>query len=293
MDRFIESIDKQIEFNQGKNIFLDKSGIFRFIKETINAISHVNEIGYTTEQILVDYATEKALKEFCRINQFYSFDSNSKDALRNIYSGLFTLIRAGKCSLEEIAKNHYQKLKNWIIEYNPFAEKIYSSADPEIRPVTCAEYSADLQMKILQLDIEHLAQPVLDIGCGTKGILVSYFGSIGISAYGIDRFKFSAPNLISANWLEYEYGVKKWGTIVSNLGFSNHFIHHNLREDGNYINYGKVYMKILFSLKIGGCFHYAPDLPFIEQYLDENQFELKKHNISENDFKTSVIKRLK
>lgn len=64
--------------------------------------------------------------------------------------------------------------------------------------------------------------------------------------------------------------MKKWGTIVSNLGFSNHFNHHNLREDGNFIKYAKTYMNILYSLKPGECFHYAPDLPFIEKYLDEN-----------------------
>ena len=80
----------------------------------------------------------------------------------------------------------------------------------------------------------------------------------------------------ATDWLEYDYGEEKWGTIISNLSFSNHFNHHNLRENGNYIEYGKTYMNILYSLKIDGSFHYAPDLPFIEKYLDGNQFELKK-----------------
>lgn len=136
-------------------------------------------------------------------------------------------------------------------------------------------------------------QPVLDIGCGINGLLVDYLKNQGIDVLGIDRFKFTISNLITADWLEYDYGKEKWGTIVSNLGFSNHFNHHNLREDGNYVGYGKTYMNILNALKFGGCFHYAPDLPFIEKYLDSKRFELKKYEINECDFKTTIIKKVR
>jgi hypothetical protein len=50
-------------------------------------------------------------------------------------------------------------------------------------------------------------------------------------------------------------------------------------------------MNILYSLKTGGCFHYAPDLPFIEQYLNKNKFALEKYEINEYDFHTVIIKR--
>ena len=120
---------------------------------------------------------------------------------------------------------------------------------------------------------------------------VNYLKNQGIEALGIDRFKFTASNLITVDWLEFDYGKEKWGTIISNLGFSNHFNHHNLREDGNYIEYGKTYMNILNSLKVGGRFHYAPDLPFIEKYLDNKQFDLRKYEINEYDFKTTKIKK--
>lgn len=115
----------------------------------------------------------------------------------------------------------------------------------------------------------------------------------GVETYGIDRFSFTDKNLSNSDWLEYSYGVEKWGTIISNLGFSNHFKHHNLREDGNYIEYGKKYMEILKSLKIGGEFYYAPDLPFIEQYLDSRQFRIDKNEIGKYHFKTTKITRLK
>jgi hypothetical protein len=293
MDRFIKSIDKQIESSRGKNIFADDPGIFQFVSETVKAIADVDELTSGSEQFLIDYATDKAIEEFCRVNQYYSFDTASKKELRNIYADLVNNIRTGSGSIESISKGHYEKLKKWLQESNPFAGKIYASAGEKISPVACSEYSPDLQVGILQIDGKRLMQPVLDIGCGSQGRLVRYFKDQGIEICGIDRFAFSAPDLITADWLEYDYGIEKWGTIVSNLGFSNHFNHHNLREDGNYIEYGKTYMNILYSLKAGGCFHYAPDLPFIEKYLDNDRFSLKNCEIAEYDFKTTIIKRLR
>lgn len=291
MDSFIESIDNQIEFNQGKNIFLDKVDFFQFAEETVKAISNIDMLDADSKETLIDYATDKAIEEFCRINQYYSFDTKAKNDLRNIYSELFESFQTKGSSIENISKNHYDKLKEWIRESNSFAEKIYKNDNQRVIPVACSEYCPDLQINVLKIDIEHLLQPVLDIGCGNKGYLVNYLKNKGFEVIGIDRFKFSTPYLISADWLEYDYGNEKWGTIVSNLGFSNHFNHHNLREDGNFIGYGKTYINILNSLKVGGCFHYAPDLPFIEKYLDTNQFDLRKCEISEYDFKTVIIKK--
>jgi len=293
MDRFTENIDSQIEFNQSKNIFLDNLDIFQFAKETVKAISDIDRLTPDSKQSLIDYATDKAIEEFCRVNQYYSFDLKAKNNLRKIYSDLFENFQTKTNSIEDISKNHYEKLKSWLKENNPFAEKIYKNSDEKVSQVACSEYSPELQIDILQIDVKHLMQPVLDIGCGVNGYLVNYLKNQGIEVLGIDRFKFTTSNLITADWLEYDYGKEKWGTIVSNLGFSNHFNHHNLREDGNYIEYGKTYMNILNSLKVGGCFYYAPDLPFIEKYLDNKQFDLRKYEINECDFKTTKIQKMR
>ncbi|MCB2208844.1 MAG: class I SAM-dependent methyltransferase [Bacteroidetes bacterium] len=293
MDGFKKNIDSQIEFNQGKNIFLDNLGFLQFAEETVKAISHIDKLNPDSKESLVDYATDKALEEFYRINQYYSFDLKAKNNLKKIYSDLFENLQNRTTSIEDISKKHYEKLKSWLIENNPFAEIIYKNDNENVSPVACSEYSPKLQIDILQFDVKHLMQPVLDIGCGINGHLVNYLKNQGLEVYGIDRFKCTTSNLLTADWLEYDYGKEKWGTVVSNLGFSNHFNHHNLREDGNYIEYGKTYMNILTSLKVGGCFHYAPDLPFIEKYLDKNQFVLKKYEINEYDFKTTIIKKIK
>lgn len=292
LDRFIRNIDNQIENNQDKNIFLDKLEIFQFTNEIVKAISGIDSINSNSRQFLIEYATYKVIEEFYRVNQYYSFDSKAINDLRKIYSDLLEIIQTKTNSIDSISKNHYEKLQQWIKESNPFAEGIYRDRPEDVPPVECSEYSPELQINILHIDIEDLMPPVLDIGCGSRGYLVNYLKNQGIVVCGIDRFRFTSSDLITVDWLEFNYGKEKWGTIISNLGFSNHFKHHNLREDGKYIDYGKTYMNILNSLKVGGSFHYAPDLPFIEKYLDNKRFSLRNYKIGEYDFRTTIIRRL-
>jgi hypothetical protein len=292
MDKFFNSIDKQIEANQGKNLFADQPSI-AFIQDTVLAIAGIKEIDDYSEKLLIDYATDKALSEFYRVNQYYSFDSKAKSELKQLYSNLFSEIRRAQIPIDAIAQNHYLNLKQWILKHNAFAEKVYSNKQKIVEPVACAEYSTNLQIKLLGIDAAHIMQPVLDVGCGGQGNLVKFLQQNKIETYGIDRYSFEASNFISSDWLEYDFGDQKWGTIVSHLGFSNHFIHHNLREDGNFIGYARKYMEILKSLKVGGRFCYTPGLPFIEKYLDQNQFKIVTTKIEEYNFESTKVKRMK
>ncbi len=294
MNLFQESIEKQFKFSQGKNLF--HSGSIKeshFIPGTINAIEKLTELDAVSENVLIDYITDRALEEFCSMNQYYTFDDQSKKSLQILYTGLFSAIRNNPAELASIAEWHHTNLKNWLSETNPFAAKLYESKAEIIEPVACSEYSPELQINILQIDAEQIIGPVLDIGCGKQGNLVKYFRHKGIEAFGIDRFVKDALYKSASDWLAFEYGVEKWGTISSNLGFSNHFNHHHLRNDGSFIAYAKKYIDILNSLKIGGSFHYAPDLPFIEQYLDKEKYRLTKQNVGEENFSSVKIKRLK
>jgi len=287
-------IDKQFEFNKGKNLFRD--GILnslRFCPETLEAIEKLDLIDAEAANLLIDYLTNRAVQEFCKINQYYTFDKQALAILRNLYVVLFTNIKNRNSSIESIAEKHYDKLIKWLQETNPFAEKIYTEKGEMIESVACSEYSPDLQLKILQINLDQIIEPVLDIGCGKQGNLVLFLRQKGIEAYGFDRFAFDNPALSNSDWFEYEFIKDKWGTITSNLGFSNHFQHHHFRKDGNFIGYAKKYMDILSSLKTGGSFYYAPDLPFVEQYLDENNYQLTKSSIGVYEFKSTKIKRLK
>ena len=292
MNLFLENIDKQISFNQGKNLFHKGVGnSLRFIPETLTIIGKAGELDSDSENFLIDYITNRALQEFCRINQYYTFDKQAEKDLRDLYVRLFSNIRNTVSPIDTIAEVHYANLKNWLQKTNSFAEKIYVSKQELIEPVACSEYSPELQIEILQIDISCIKEPVLDIGCGKQGNLVTYLRQYGIEASGFDIFAYNIPYLSEYDWFEYDYGIEKWGTIISNLGFSNHFNHHNLRNDGNFIGYARKYVEILSSPKIGGSFYYAPDLPFIEPYLDQNKYQLNKRIIGDGT-KSQKVKRI-
>ncbi len=294
MKIYLDSINKQFESNQGKNLFYE--GILnslRFSPETLNAIEKADLIDPNSENLLIDYLTSRAVQEFAMVNQYFEFNKQAYMGLRNLYADLFTNIKNRKSSIDSIAEQHYDNLIKWLQQTNSFAEKIYTTQGEMIEPVACSEYSADKQIEILQLDIDRIMEPVLDIGCGKQGNLVLFLREKGIDACGFDRFAFDNPALNNSDWFEFKFEKDKWGTIISNLGFSNHFHHHHLRNDGNFIDYAKKYMEILGSLKIGGSFHYAPDLPFVEQYLDKDKYQLTKQSIGNYEFHSTRIKRLK
>ncbi|MHB9055151.1 MAG: hypothetical protein ACYC2P_03220, partial [Paludibacteraceae bacterium] len=168
-----DNIDKQFEYNHGKNLFY--KGILnslRFSPETLNAIEKIDSIDSDSENMLIDYLTNRAVQELCKINQYYTFDKLAKLILRNLYVDLFTNIKNRKSSIDSIAEKHYDNLIKWLQETNSFAEKIYTSKGEMIESVACSEYSADLQIDILQIDIDQIIEPVLDIGCGRQGNLV-------------------------------------------------------------------------------------------------------------------------
>ena len=111
MNKFIKNIDNQIEFNRGKNIFLDDNSLnLRFIDDTIKAISEINELSNDSEKMLLDYVTDKVLEEFCRISQYYTFNSQDKNDLREVYNALFSNIKKNEDSIETISRNHYHNL---------------------------------------------------------------------------------------------------------------------------------------------------------------------------------------
>lgn len=294
MTNYQDQIEQQFEFNQGKNLFYQ--GIIhalRFSPDTLNAIEEMDNIDPDSENLLIDYLTNRAIQEFCKINQYFTFDRAARLSLRNLYVDLFANIKYHKTPIDEIAEKHYEKLIQWLQDSNSFAEKIYSTEGEKIEPVACSEYSPALQLEVLHLDLAQMAEPILDIGCGKKGSLVLYLRQKGLDAYGIDRLICDDSIFTHADWFEYPFEKEQWGTIISNLGFSNHFLHHHLRNDGNFITYAKKYMEILSALKIDGSFHYAPDLPFIEQYLDRDKYQLTKYRLGNYEFNSSSIKRLK
>jgi hypothetical protein len=139
------------------------------------------------------------------------------------------------------------------------------------RDVVSAEYSPELQLAILGLDAATLREPILDVGCGSRAALVLHLRSLGLSASGIDR---DAPPDVAtiADFTAYEYGDAAWGTVVSHLAFSLHFLHHHLAGTPSASLFARAMMSILRSLRVGGVFAYVPALPFFEAVLPSDRY---------------------
>jgi hypothetical protein len=296
---FKECIDRQMASNRGINLFSeDFSGLLHFSDEMIRLMLDAKNPDPELRDEICEYLVDKALLEFCRVNQFYTFNEKTRRDLKLIYSGLIDAIDRKHTGLDGkvaagLLREHHQNLRDWLVVSNPFAQKMYESGPEKANPVPCSEYSGIFQLQILSIDLNHLKEPLLDIGCGSGGNLVTYLREQGFDARGFDRFAEEKPYLEKNDWFGFDFGKSKWGTLVSNLAFSHHFRHHHFREDGNYTDYARKYIEILDSLIPGGSFYYAPDLPFIEEFLDPDRFLKQNYDLGDQGFRSSVIKRLK
>jgi hypothetical protein len=192
-----------------------------------------------------------------------------------------------KTTLKEF---HYPELSTWLASLYPekFRQALRRSAT--IGSVTYGEYSAELQVEGLGIDVTRIQQPVMDIGCGSQASLVRYLRSLGIEAYGIDLYLGTHEFYLErVDWFEYHFKPGNWGTIVSNMGFTNH-LNYAYLHDISQLEYYLLKMKeILESLSLGGCFHYAPGLPFLEEKLSCKEYKVEQQKIS--NVLTSIVIR--
>ena len=136
------------------------------------------------------------------------------------------------------------------------------------REVPAASYSPELQLEVLGLSIDAMREPILDVGCGPDARLVARLREAGKSATGIDFL------IDGTDWLTFDYGAKRWGTICSHLGFSLHFMHQEMKSSELAFEYARAYMRIVKSLAPGGTFAYVPGLPFMEELLPASELRV-------------------
>ncbi|WP_052738891.1 class I SAM-dependent methyltransferase [Pontibacter korlensis] len=303
MEELKRHLNQQFLYNKLKNVFCNESlsdfGFSPAIKDYLKSnLQSLKQMSVKDEETLGDYLADKAIASFSQANQFYHFDSFDRERLRRLYKGLLSRLRGIPVpvedeALEAIAKQHYRSLQSWLKQSNPFAKLLYKNSEPYLdQEVVCAEYTAQAQLELLNINLAVLQEPVLDLGCGSQAFLVKLLRSMGVEAYGIDRNVTPTEYLLQSDWFEFDLVPERWGTIISNLGFSNHFQHHHLRAGGDYTRYARRFMEILQSMKVGGTFYYAPDLPFIEQYLDASTFDVQKIAVQDTPYFASKILKL-
>jgi hypothetical protein len=292
-----EAIQQQIGANSQMNLLYAGNDLQLVFNDNIKKIIGKlfrRELPDKDVDDLISYAAKLAMSSFYNINQFYQFNRQAEKELRDIYQLLLTdIIRMKQLDYAHLAQLHFKRLQYWLVKYQPDTSLLYPPDQPFIHnKVVCAEYEPATQMHVLNMNLSTLPGPILDIGCGKEHRLVDYLIQNGHTAFGIDREAVADANIQRISWLHYSFEKEKWGTIISHLGFSNHFLHNHLKQNNGYRLYAVKYMEILQSLKSGGSFYYAPDLPFIEVFLNPEQYAISKHAIDNTGFQSTVITKL-
>lgn len=206
--------------------------------------------------------TDELVRWLWSRNQFESLDEQAREELLTSVEGALSSMEQSD-ALEPALREHRAELVD-------FVRARYGAAP---REVVSAEYAPDLQLAVLGLGTASLSQPVLDVGCGEHATLVRALMALGIEARGLDRVV-RADLGTQADWLSYLYGRARYGTVLSHLGFSLHFLHHHMAAGDTAYQYARAYMAILSSLTVGGRFVYTPGLPFIETLLDASMYRV-------------------
>ncbi len=238
------------------------------------------------------FANELALSvshQFNQVNQYINLTKQDEIQLQTLFKTLLNTLHSTYSNeskdllvaLEEMFVHHHERIMSLLTKSN--GNQLFQSYlnQKEETIVPCQQYSPSFQMKVLGLSLDHMQGPILDIGCGSDARLVNDLREQDVEAYGFDRnITTKKPYLFRTNWFDFYFSPLKWGTLISNMAFSNHFWHHHLRQDGQYESYAQKYVEILNALKVGGTFIYSPGLPFMENILKEvDKFEVSKHEI--------------
>lgn len=259
-------------FQSFQSDFLDFS--YHFREEIANYLSDDQHL-----TALSEYCVRSTKNYTYQRNQFINFSQFYDELLLAQYHDFLIQLRAAleqSDTIETLAnsyaavlQNHHERLRLILSSYCTAYQPGDPRENPLLKTVPCAEYSPQFQLRLLGLDTAELSDPILDIGCGESGKLVTYLQENGRIAMGIDRQVPALPNFVQQDWFAFDYGSARWGTIIAHQSFSTHFIHAHLHNSERAEQYAKLYMTLLASLSLGGKFCYAPGLPFIETHVEK------------------------
>ncbi|WMJ81650.1 class I SAM-dependent methyltransferase [Clostridium sp. MB40-C1] len=291
----IEIMRRQFQSNESKNIFCTDNQLY-FNTNTNIAIQQLRDklslLSKSDINCIIRHYRNSFLEQFYKVDQYTYFSKDAEFIIERICIALLQDLQNTNLTNKELEYRHYNRIRKLIKITNPAIFHINNNANPQAHLLVCSEYSADFLIQLLALDKQRLIEPILDIGCGRNANLINYMRNIGIEAYGIDRNipNFTDSTLFNADWFEFDYGVSKWGTIISNLSFCSHFLYHHLQNDELANTYAYKFMEILNSLKIGGTWIYAPSIPFFEDLLPKEKYTIKRIKINEDFSRSEIIK---
>lgn len=289
------SINRQLLANGNKNIFIMQERGLHFTPETLHLLEENRPVLVRLcpqdAAVLVQYMSQRLCDVLFENNQYIHINKNEYLEVLELYRLLVEDIQDVLLPFGEIEARHYTRLGKMLQKTNPFLYRRYAGGEEILQPVVCAEYSPAFLMELLGLEPETIKEPILDIGCGRSGALVNHLRGLGLSAYGIDRLQENKDYFQKADWLEYDFGRDKWGTLLANLSFSSHFLHHILQNEPCTRDYSRAYAAMLLSLRPGGRFIYAPSLPLLEEALPAGLWVCRRHAVWGEFCRTTVCRR--
>jgi SAM-dependent methyltransferase len=261
-------------------LYSDRDAVVQWIDDGVNSnssqaqsevtkffLQHTLEFLRAKNQFLVVPEPEKAAlgAEYIRFLSDFRNVLDKNQTHNRLADNLKTILAEHQTQLEQFVYN--------LADSNMSHSFIFSTP-------TCGYYSPVLQMQILHTSVEQLLEPILDLGCG-QGELVQFLRDRAQQAIGVDCSISSNPFCLCSDWFNFPFTPGTWGTVISHMAFSLHFLHHYLRGSNHLEHYAQGYMDVLSALKSGGSFLYTPGLPFIEALLPQEKYRVERFEIAQ------------
>lgn len=228
---------------------------------------------------LIELCCKNVIAFNTKSNQFLNIPNDLDESLKAIYLSLINDISEilSSSATKEILRRTYKLiLRNHLGKFKSLIESNISDSEESkalfFTEKVCSEYSPELQINILGIDLNELKDPIIDLGCGTNALLVEYLREKGFKAIGVDRIVKPKPYLFPYSWDEFPFPSSFFGTVISHMAFTNHFVFQHNSSTAEPEKYARIFMKVLHALRKGGKFIYAPGVPFFEEYLPIDEY---------------------
>jgi hypothetical protein len=280
------SIERQVDGNKSKNLFFINAGqvmdlepgFLAALEELADSDSGKNPEKDFPE--IIPFAAQSLLNKVNSVNRYLSISDQKVKELEEIYRQTWQMITT-KGNLQNVLRGiHYPAISRWLATLYPeeFPEQLKFS--PLVGHMVYEQYSAQMQVELLQLNLDHMKQPVIDIGCGSQANLVRYLHSKGIDAHGFYlHLEVQEAFLEQKDWFDYSFKPDVWGTVLSNMAFTNHLNSAQLHDASHLEQYLLKLREIIESLKIAGRFIYAPGLPFVENHFAPERYKMERKQV--------------
>lgn len=239
----------------------------------------------------ISFAAQALLKRLYSVNPYILVNDQKVEALEEIYRQTWQVMIRTRNVQTTLREYHYPNLSQWLATLYPKEFRKHLRNKPEVGYVVNEEYTAEFQMDVFRLDVLQMKPPLIDIGCGSQAHLVRYLRSQGVDAYGFDRhLEVHAPYLEQSDWFAYPFQKSHWGTILSNMAFTNHMNYALIHDVSQLEPYLLTLKDILESLATGGSFYYAPALPAIEDRLAPETYRVEREGTAGQIFVSTVTR---